>query len=116
LIFRELSVFVSRAWTEGKAKESSGAVEIGEERIAKRKVSFFFPRSLDSALFAALPSTRAANEEKPSTHMILLARLLEALDGHQLARGPMATPEHGAVGALAELAELLVGLIMEGES
>lgn len=42
--------------------------------------------------------------------MVLLARLLEPLDGHQLPGIPVATPEHGPVGALAELAELLVCL------
>lgn len=45
--------------------------------------------------------------------MVLLARLLEPLDGHQLPGFLVAAPENGPVGALAELAELLVGLSVE---
>lgn len=45
--------------------------------------------------------------------MVLFARLLEPLYGHQLPSSLVPAPENGPIGALAELAELLVGLIVE---
>ena len=66
----------------------------------KRFRFFFFARLTQPPLFSILALS----------YHVFRSTLFKPLHGHQLPRVLVAAPEHGPVGALSELAELLVGL------